>query len=66
MTGCSSPVFHDKPLSWRSRAIFSGQVFILKGQFLVDQTSDVGQQADPAILFHAEGPYSLDSTPRIF
>ena len=37
-------------------AIFGGQVFVLKKQFLIDQTGYVGQQADPAILFHAEGP----------
>ena len=44
---------------WQLRpqdAIFGGQVFVLKKQFLIDQTGYVGQQADPAILFHAEGP----------
>jgi hypothetical protein len=44
---------------WQLRpqdAIFGGQVFVLKKQFLIDQAGDVGQQADPAILFHAEGP----------
>ncbi len=37
-------------------AVFSGQIFVLKEQFLIDQTGDVGQQTDPAILFHAERP----------
>jgi hypothetical protein len=36
--------------------IFSGQIFVLKEQFLIDQTGYVGQATDPAILFHAEGP----------
>jgi hypothetical protein len=41
---------------WQLRApdaIFSSEIFVLKEQFLVDQA--VGQQADPAILFHADG-----------
>jgi hypothetical protein len=37
-------------------AIFSGQVFILNKQLLIDQAGDVDQQANPAILFYDEGP----------
>jgi hypothetical protein len=36
-------------------AISSGQALVLKKQFLIDHAGDVGRQANPAILFHAEG-----------
>jgi hypothetical protein len=32
-------------------AIFGGQVFVLKKQFLIDQTGYVGQQADQLFCF---------------